>query len=640
MALRAPAPPVRAAHERAPAALRGRDRGALSGGAVAALPPVAVCLVCLWLAVDDGGFYERTWSAAAVAVAALVLVLALAGWRLRSAAATPGRVALAALAGLAVWSFATALWAAAPGRAVDGAVVVVVYLAAFAIPAIWPCSPAACARLLRAVALCLAALGAVAVIRAAHDANELVYARLAWPTGYPNATAAMDALGAWLALVLAARTGGRLSRAACFGAAVWLAGLVILTQSRGAVFTAPAAALVLVLLAPRRLAAALHLVLALLLLAPALPVLLRVLGTAPERQDEALARASLVLALVAVLAVGVHASLSGVLDSIAPTLPRALRRLVVAGALAAALAALAFSISSGRVGEAWHELTGTSQGSGAQGSTRFTALGSNRADFWRVGLDAFEEHPLGGIGVDNFQATYLRERHSDEEPRAPHSLLVTALAETGLIGTALLAVFVVAVAAVLAPAARRAGPASVVAHASAVALTGWLLHAGLDWLWEMPAAGALAFAVAGLGVGATALSQRPAPRPVLRAGVGVAAVAVALVAGTLWLADRLEARALATWRADPAAARSDLHLASRLDPLGTDALVLQGAIAARRSRWAEMRAAYAAAAARDGSDWYVQRELAAAESRLGDRAAARVAARRAAALNPRAAGER
>ena len=607
----------------------------MSIGASRTLPSIAVSLVCLWLAIDDGGFYTRTWTAAAVVSAGLVLVLALAAWNLRGRSTTASRLALASVAALTVWSFATAVWAAAPGNAVDGAIVTAVYLAVFGIPVAWPSSPRGCEWLLRAVAFGLAALGAVAVVRVARGSGDLVYARLAWPTGYPNATAAIDALGAWLALTLATRAGARVVRAASFGAGVWLGGIVVLTQSRGAVFTAPLAALVLVLLARQRLATVLQLALATVVLVPVLPRLLGVLDEPAAAREDAVVHAAVALAVAAAVAAAVHAVVSPRLDRLRPGPAPRVAKVGAVALLVLVLVAVAASTSpAARVHDAWREFAGAA---GTDGSTRFTALGSNRADFWRVGWDEFVRHPVGGIGVDNFQAAYLRERRSDEEPRAPHSVAVRAVSETGLVGAVLLAAAVVGIAAALVPVARRAGPESAVAHASAVALVGWLAHAGLDWLWEMPASGALAFAVAGIGVGATVAGPGPMPpaRPLLRLAVGVAAAAVGLAAGALWLADRFESRAIAAWRTHPAAADRDLRRAARLDPLGTDALVLRGSIAARRGRWSEMRAAYAAAAGRDASDWFVQRELAVAEARVGDRVAAVAAARRATALNPR-----
>ena len=68
-----------------------------------------------------------------------------------------------------------------------------------------------------------------------------------------------------------------------------------------------------------------------------------------------------------------------------------------------------------------------------------SGLGSNRYDFYRVSLDEFTAHPVGGIGADNFQQQYLRHGRSSETPRYPHSVELRTLAQTGIVG-ALLAI--------------------------------------------------------------------------------------------------------------------------------------------------------------------------------------------------------
>jgi hypothetical protein len=312
---------------------------------------------------------------------------------------------------------------------------------------------------------------------------------------------------------------------------------------------------------------------------------------------------------------------------------RAARAGILVACLLLVLGAGATVSPSARVAAAWSDLSRTTSG---QGSPGVISLGTNRADFWRVGLDEFARHPVGGIGVDNFQAAYLQHRRSDEQPRASHSFVVRALSETGLVGTALLASFVLGVALVLTRRARREAPTGVVAQAAAVALTGWLLHGTVEWLWEMPATGALAFAIAGIGVGTAGgetVSLRP--RPVVRAGVAVAVACVGLLAGALWLSVRYEERGAGRWRSEPVAAAADLRRAARLDPLGTDALLLRGAIAARRGRWQETRLAFAESLSRDPSNWYAWLELGLAEARLGHDHVALAAARRAGVLNPR-----
>jgi hypothetical protein len=614
---------------------------------VSALPLLTVCLCCLWLAVDEGGFYPRTWTAVVVALAAVVLALVVAAWDGRASLARPALIALLGLAGFVAWSFATSLWAGSPGDAVRGSLVTAIYLAAFGVPLLWPASPGATERIVLGLAVAVAALGAVGVGRVLDGTSPLVYGRLSWPTGYPNTTAAFLALGAWLGLVVAVGgTCGPLLRSAGFAAFVWIAGLLVVARSQGAVVTAALAAIVLVVLSRRRVQAVALLVLGLLLVAPAVPSLARVVNEYPEDQPAALRHAVWMLAAVTLAAVPSFLLLRPLLGRMRPRRPGLPARAAIVVVTAAVLLVAGVAVSSARVAAAWRDLTAGPAETTSASSYYGTGLAGNRGDFWRVGLRAFAHDPVGGIGVDNFQATYLRERRSDEQPRSPHNLVVMVLSETGAVGASLLAVFVGGVALVLVRTARGGDAATgSTAQAAVVGLVGWLGHAQLDWLWEMPATGALAFTMAGIGVGVGggraqlgSACLRPAagaPTAPLRAGALLATAAVAVVASALWLSVRYEERGVALWRAEPAAADADLRRAARLDPLGDDALLLRGTIAARRGRWDEARAAFSSSLSRDSSNWYAWLELGLAQAHLGHPAPAVIAVQRAAALNPR-----
>ena len=86
--------------------------------------------------------------------------------------------------------------------------------------------------------------------------------------------------------------------------------------------------------------------------------------------------------------------------------------------------------------------------------SHFATVGSGRYDFWRVALDAFLAHPIGGLGQDNFDDYYVVHRRTTEEPAWTHSLEMRLLAHTGIVGFALFAAFIVA-AVVAALRARR-----------------------------------------------------------------------------------------------------------------------------------------------------------------------------------------
>ena len=82
--------------------------------------------------------------------------------------------------------------------------------------------------------------------------------------------------------------------------------------------------------------------------------------------------------------------------------------------------------------------------------------GAGRTDIWTVGLSIYRTRPITGVGLANFPNAYTPEivRESDvglntaNDPayRAPHSLLISTLAELGPVGLALLAFFLLPLA--------------------------------------------------------------------------------------------------------------------------------------------------------------------------------------------------
>jgi len=131
-------------------------------------------------------------------------------------------------------------------------------------------------------------------------------------------------------------------------------------------------------------------------------------------------------------------------------------------------------------------------GAGAQ---RLTTASSNRYEYWRVGLDAFAGEPLLGVGAGGFRVEWLRERRISETVKDTHSLEVELAAELGLLGLLGLAALVGGVAVAGRTALRRdrmvaAGPIAV--------LVAWILHASIDWDWQLPAVTLPAVVLAGM----------------------------------------------------------------------------------------------------------------------------------------------
>jgi uncharacterized membrane protein YhaH (DUF805 family) len=162
---------------------------------------------------------------------------------------------------------------------------------------------------------------------------------------------------------------------------------------------------------------------------------------------------------------------------------------------------------------------------------RLSERGNNgRLDVWRAALDGFEQEPLHGVGAGTFRQLWQRERPNTMVINDGHSLYLEVLAELGVVGLLLL------VAALLVPlvvAARRLRGAERHAHAAFLAAAAVLLiHAGVDWDWEMPALWMWFFGAAGVVLaGSSVRSGAPArvTRVLVALGCLVLAATPALV---------------------------------------------------------------------------------------------------------------
>jgi hypothetical protein len=163
-----------------------------------------------------------------------------------------------------------------------------------------------------------------------------------------------------------------------------------------------------------------------------------------------------------------------------------------------------------------------------------------RATYYSVAWhDEYAAHPLLGTGAGTFALYWARSGHVASRGGAldAHSLYLETLAELGPIGLALL------LATLLYPlGAAIAGRRSPSVPAAASAYVAFLVHAGLDWDWELPVV-----VVAGLCCGAAVVASTvPRGRP-LRGAARAAVLVAALVLGAFAIAG-------ARSRTEPAAA--------------------------------------------------------------------------------------
>ena len=126
-------------------------------------------------------------------------------------------------------------------------------------------------------------------------------------------------------------------------------------------------------------------------------------------------------------------------------------------------------------------------------------LTESRIPYWEVAWADYRDHPLLGSGAGTFGDYWLSHGAGPGFTRTAHSLYLHSLAELGPLG---LLLSIGAVAVPLAALRRRRDPVVAAAVAPYIA---YVVHAGIDWDWEMPAV-----TLAGLFCGAAVLvATRP-----------------------------------------------------------------------------------------------------------------------------------
>jgi O-Antigen ligase len=452
------------------------------------------------LAFFAGGYFQgpRSWAGAGV-WAAVLLGLA--------AGARPprGREALITLGGLALlaaWTLLSIVWAPVQNDAYQAGQIAVLYVGG-----LLGSSLVLRGRTLIEFSELALAAGTLVVIGYGLAGRVvpgiLSYAtvpaaegRLNQPLTYWNAMGELAAIG----LVLVARIAGdvarpRALRAAAVAAAAPLGVGLYLSVSRGALFAyfAGLVALVTIVRGREQLRAVVWTV-AIAAIASAATSQLggfaSLEGTLAHRETQGII-AFVIIVVVAGLGVAGTLAWAGAEDR-----PLALPRHSSLLATGLIVAGLAVAIVVGA-----HEREGTV----ANGtSSRLASLSSDRYAYWSVAIRAFRQEPLHGVGAGNWNVYWLRWRHLTESAQDAHSLPLQVLAELGVVGIVLLAIFVVG----LALAARRALAHAPQTAGAAAALVAYFAHAPLDWDWQMPAVTLVAIVLAGIVLAAA--SERPA----------------------------------------------------------------------------------------------------------------------------------
>jgi hypothetical protein len=459
---------------------------ALSAARLALLAGPAV------LSFFSGGYFSeaRTWAGLG---AWLLVVVGLLAERRPLPRGRLAWLAIGGLAAFAAWTLLSVTWAPIAGSAYGYGQLAVLYTGVLLAAAILLrprdvgslAEPAMAAGALIVIGYGLSERLIPGVLHFAHSISA--QGRLEQPLTYWNAMGEMAALGFVLCAALAgSSTRPRLLRAAAAAAAVPLAVGLYIAFSRGALFACAAGLVTLFILAPRReqlrsMAIVLMAGLVACLVAAPMHGFTSMSGSLSTRELEgAIVFAVIALVAAAAAALQLREAARG------PTGRIELPRRAPAIAVAVIAVGLALAIVVGAKEGSTAKLSG--------GAARLGTLQSNRYDYWRVALKAFDAEPLRGVGAGGWAVWWLRDRNINAFAQDAHSLPLQTLAELGIVGIALLALFLGAMA-VIAGRAHRLAPA--LAAGPAAAFATYVAHSPLDWDWEMPAVTLIAMILGG-----------------------------------------------------------------------------------------------------------------------------------------------
>lgn len=576
----------------------------------------AGCVVALAFA--SGGYFPSEWGL--LTLAFLLIALAVVVLADRVEIGRPALVLLAALAAFGLWQLASVLWSASPGLPVAEAERTLLYLAAAA--ALLLClTPATVPALLEGIAagvtiVAIYALGtrlAPGSLGGAYDPSAGY--QLAKPIGYWNALGLLVVFGLVLAAGIALQRGVVRAPLAA-AAAVPLLTCLYFTFSRGSVAALAVALAVIVALDRDRLRAVV--LLAMFLVLPLAAVVLAGRSAALTTAGATLQTAQreghrLVwqLVVLSALAAAVQVAAAWVIPRV--RVGRWVRQGVTAAAVVlVVLVGLAGLVRAGAPGAIVDRARAAfveepPATTGGLDRRLLSASGNGRAAYWRVATRMVVREPLLGAGGGSFGRAWVRERPVANEARDAHNLYLETLAELGPIGLFLL------VAVLAAPfAALRRVRRDPSAPAAAGVLAAFLLHAAVDWDWEIPL-----LTLVALACGAAVLVLEPRKRVValtlgrraaILAPVG-AAIVVALVVhvGNRAAADALDALAAdEPERAAAAAERSRTWM-----PWSTEGDQLLGEALAEAGDDEAAREVLRRAARRDPGEWSIWYDLAA-----------------------------
>jgi tetratricopeptide (TPR) repeat protein len=616
---------------------RARDLTVRRGAAFA-----VAAAITLVLALNDGGYDIVFRQELALALWTAIALGLVTGVLPRGRIQPLAGLALGGFLALALLSAVALGWTESDERTFHEVSRVAGYASYLALPyfALSRYTARAAAQGVIAAALLIPVLAVIARLAPDLISDDVVSAldtdRLSYPLGYWNALSCWAAMAIASGLVLSAHEGRAAVRAALMAALPFAALTAYLTDSRAGVIALGVALVAALALSSNRWTVAAHTA----VLVPASLLVIAVARQHPEIEEATgTAGAGAVLAILLAAAGGCAAAavLSGRLDRVRMPRRRARNAVAVAGLIGLVAVAVA---SQGPLDEAWDEFRNEDAAPRSSDTgSRLTSFGGSRYDAWDTALEAFDSDPARGIGPGAFEFYWSREANQVEFVRDAHSLYAEQLAELGLPGLAFLLVALGAAGAAAVSARRHLtrsvdrGAASALLAAFAV----FVVYAGVDWIWEVPAL--VFFGLGGVAVAGAAGFDRWGSRrlhPGLRiaaiaAGLGLALLQVPGIAST----DRLRASAaeLRTGDAETALELADDAVAA--ESFAASPYVQRALVREQLGDLEGARRDLATAAAKEPTNWRHPLLSARVAARKGDRDEMRRQLKRGRQLNPR-----
>ncbi len=539
----------------------------------------------VYLGLSGGGYDSVVSGEAGIAIWWILLLGVLVGALPRRRPGGAALVSLGLLAAFAAWTTLSLRWTESSEKTATEAAMVITLLGVFGL-AILSRGRKGAGQMVGAVAAGIAVIALVALLARLHpsffpaaaEAGRFLESsreRLSYPLDYWNALGALIGIGLPLILHFSSSSRSTAVKALAGAAMPAMILALFLTLSRGGIAGAVLALAIYMLLADDRLPKALSLAIG----GAGGGVLIFLIS----RRDEIehgftgpLARSQgnemlWIAVVVCLLAGAAHAALA---YGRRPRWAHVSRdQTLVACGAALLIVIVAFLAAGGphRVSHAWTEFKKPS-GETNRGTSRLgSAGGENRYQLWSSAVREFDSKPLTGTGSNTFQLWWTRDSDVSAAILDTHSLYLQTLGELGIVGLALLAVFIALATYCGVIRAVRSGPGgrrSVLAAAVAGSTVLWTTSLN-DWDWKIPVvpvAALLLLAVA-ITAGDPEEESDPALSLPLRGAVVVVsllalvAIAIPLAGTTLLRQSQDEAR-----EGDTSAALEDARSAQNVQP--------------------------------------------------------------------------